>query len=520
LLDGQERPVGGGPTTSLRPVLLAWVMLSTLTQIPYLRAWLSPPTGTSFVGFFYYVDDQYNYLSYVEQAERGAFFFENKLVLEPHGPALVNLEWWLVGRLSALLGSRPFLAYRFLAFGAAFALLAGLDRCFRSAGIASSHRFAALLLIGLGGGLGGLLWRLGLLPLPEALDLTTGAFPFIELLANPHFVLGTALLVWALWRLTTAATLREHAHGVVLATILGLVRPYDLLLLALVRGLGVLAFEPRSRWTPSFVALLGLGPVAAYNAWVFYGLPFYGSFGLTYVPPRLEALGIALGPAVALAVLAAGGARSSEVGRRVKGHLALWATLALAIVVFRPVGFALQFLVGAGLPLLGLGALWLSRLPRSLTLLTTGLLCPTAGIALGLVLFPNPRWYAPIERLAAVDSLRPLCRPGDILMAPPDIGLLAIGRTSCKAYVSHVVAPDHEKRVATTFRFYGDMSPAARSALLSELGVTRLVLPGDAGLIPVDWLGPTTGFRRQAIQGHGPALSLYAIRWSGLTSLD
>jgi hypothetical protein len=77
-------------------VVVAWLLLSTITLAPYLRAWLFPPPGTAFLGFFYYVDDQYNYLSYVEQAERGAFLFENKLVLEPHAPFLINLEWWLL----------------------------------------------------------------------------------------------------------------------------------------------------------------------------------------------------------------------------------------------------------------------------------------------------------------------------------------------------------------------------------------------------------------------------------------
>ncbi len=53
------------PKPGLRPVLLAWVFLAALTGLPYLRASLAPPPGTTFVGFFYFVDDAYNYLSYV-----------------------------------------------------------------------------------------------------------------------------------------------------------------------------------------------------------------------------------------------------------------------------------------------------------------------------------------------------------------------------------------------------------------------------------------------------------------------
>jgi hypothetical protein len=367
-----------------------------------------------------------------------------------------------------------------------------------------------LLLVGLGGGLGGFAWRLGLLPLHQALDLTTGAFPFIELLANPHFVLGTALLIWSLWRLATATTHSERTLGVILGTILGLVRPYDLLLLGLVRLLAVLVLEPRARWTSSLLPLLGLTPIVIYNAWVFYVIPFYGSFGLTYVPPRVVALGLALGPAIAMATLAAGGGPTGDGERRVKGHMALWAAAALALVVLRPVGFALQFLVGAGAPLLALGALGLSRFPRHWTLLASCLFCPTAGIALGLVLSPNPRWYVPVDRLALVEALRPLCRPEDLLLAPADLGLLAIGRTPCKAYLAHGAEPDHARREEVVESFYREDSPGKRAARLGEWGVTHLVLPGDPGPKPEAWLGPDTPFARTA--RIGTSLSLYTRR--------
>src|SRR3989442_7714229 len=151
-----------GPV-SWRPVLFAWVLLSALTGAPYLRAWLAPPAGKTFQGVFYFDDDQYNYLSYVEQAERGAFLFANKLVLEPHPRLIVNLEWWVVGRLSALLGGRPFLAYRLLWLGAAVAHLLRLQRGFRAPGHPESHRRPALPLAGPRGCLLGL-GRRGRLP--------------------------------------------------------------------------------------------------------------------------------------------------------------------------------------------------------------------------------------------------------------------------------------------------------------------------------------------------------------------
>jgi len=52
-------------------LLLVFLLLAAVSVSLALRAWLAPPKGTVFVGTFYYVDDFYNYLSYVEQAERG-----------------------------------------------------------------------------------------------------------------------------------------------------------------------------------------------------------------------------------------------------------------------------------------------------------------------------------------------------------------------------------------------------------------------------------------------------------------
>ena len=97
-----------------RPVAFTWLLVAGVSGALLLRAALTSPPGTVFVGTFYYVDDFYNYLSYVQQAEDGALVFRNKLASPTLPPALVNLEWLLVGWLSVLLGGAPLVAYRLL----------------------------------------------------------------------------------------------------------------------------------------------------------------------------------------------------------------------------------------------------------------------------------------------------------------------------------------------------------------------------------------------------------------------
>jgi hypothetical protein len=179
-------------------VLLAWLLLTVVTSVPHLVKALAPPPGQTFAGVFLSWQDCYNYLGFVRQAESGDFLFRNRVLGAPHAPVLVNLEWWAAGRLSALLGRSPLLAFRLLGLLASLALLGLADRWLRAAGLPATHRFAALLLIGFGGGLGGLRFELLGPPAWRSLDLVAGLYPFIEMVANPHFVTGTALLAGAL----------------------------------------------------------------------------------------------------------------------------------------------------------------------------------------------------------------------------------------------------------------------------------------------------------------------------------
>jgi hypothetical protein len=495
----------------LRPAALVWAFVLALTVTPHVRAALDPPPGTRFPGFFYFDDDQYLYLSYVQQAEAGSFLFKNKLLLEDHPGTLINLEWWLVGRLSALLGRRPILAY--WAFGAlaSFALVAGADRWLRACGLPEPHRLPALLLVTLGGGAGGLGWLGGWLAYPDALDLTTGLFPFLELLANPHFVAGTALLLWSLWALFRASSAAGHARAALLGSITGLVRPYDLVLLVGIRTGAVLLGHPRPEWPARLVPLLLLAPVAFYDYWVFYAQPTFATWYAVYVFPALLPFAWALGPAVLLAVTALFHRSREAALVRARLHLLVWLALGAAVIAVHPVTFSLQFLAGIGLPLLALGALGLARWPPAATFAAIPAMASSSVLALLLITSRSPRGYVPSERLEAALALRATCRPGQLALTPPDIGLYVGGLTACHAYVSHSAAPGFPRREAAARSFYGDASAAERALLLDQLCVAHVALPGDAGERPASWLGEATPFRRVAQVGRDASrIGLYS----------
>jgi len=390
--------------------------------------------------------------------------------------------------------------------------VAGVERWLARGGLPASHRLPALTLVFLGGGLGGLLFELTDLPVWRCGDLTLALFPFLEVLANPHFAAGTTLLVWSLYAFVVVPAPAGPLLGVGLGTVLGLVRPYDLALLGLIRTLGVVTTEPPGRWPRALAPLAGLTPVVAYDLWVFFGSDQFASFrsGGQY-PPLLDFVP-ALAPALLLALLVRRTPAGDSGVRSARAHLWMWILVALAVIVTRPGTFGLQFLVGMGVPLLTLGAIGLARFEPRWTTLTALVLATTSLVATRVALAGDPHWFVPRERMAVASVLRGECHPGDLVLAPPDVGLYAIGLSSCHAHLAHPAVSDYDDRLAEAIRFYdGATAPAERAAILDRHGVTHLVLPGEAGPRPVAWLGPQTRFRRVAGVGPGPApITVYA----------
>ena len=497
----------------MRPVVLAALLVIGLTSSPWAINTIYPPAGQTFLGTFYFVDDFYNYLSYAQQAEDGAFLFANKAILGDHPAALVNLEWWVVGTLSRVLGGgHLLLAYRLFGVAAALCFLFVLDKWLARVGVSTAHRLPALLLVSLGGGLGGLLFTFAGRAPADCQDFFTGLFPFVGFLTNPHFTAGTALLLTVLILWDDAGDGRAYAIAALVATILALVRPYDFVMLVLVHATAVFLLEPARRFWARLLPLLALLPVVAYLCWLFYLNPAFAFYsGTTYVFPPFTDFLWALGPAVLLATGAAFAGSAGEACRRARVYLSLWAAFALLVIVVRPVGFSLQFLVGLGVPLLALGAVALGRFKPNILWLATFAFSLTFGVALNFMLTPRSFWLTRRDTMAVVETLRLTCRKGDILFAPPEVGLFAHGLTACRALVSHPISPDYDERLHDLERF-ARAQPADRRALLDGQHVRHLVLPGDPGPTGTAWLGPESGWKQVAVFGSPTRLSLYTRR--------
>jgi hypothetical protein len=220
------------------------------------------------------------------------------------------------------------------------------------------------------------------------------------------------------------------------------------------------------------------------------------------LPTRAD-LAWALGPAAALALgaLAARPIAASRDGPAgvARLHLAVWCAVAVFVFALRPVHFSLQFLVGAGLPLLALAAIGLGRRPVRYTIGAALALSGTAVTAVWLTLQPTLGSYVPAERIALAWALRRDCRAGDRLVAPADIGLWAGGYTACRAFTSHAIEPAHAERLEAVRMFYERGDPAGRAAFLERVCATHVVLP--ASRPAEEWVDRRVGLEPVAVAG-------------------
>jgi len=461
-------------------VALAWVLV---TSAPFLQATLTAPPGRVFPGAFFFDDDMYMHLSFAEQAARGELALRNKFDLRPHGPFLVNLQWWASGVVVAASGGHPVVGFHVAGAFAALFALAVVARILARAGVRGGSLAWGLGLFCLGSGLGWLrLWRGE--PLRDVQDAFLSLYPWnLRIVGGAHGLFGVALFLgtlvaWDDWR-----TGRAGRRGWILwATALGLSRPYELGTFLLTASL----LEVPALWRGQgraalarVLELLWLSPVLFYTALAFGLHPSLGSFGgkgLQWPTLTLVQLCWTFGPA-ALALLVARLRGAAPVEGWAPSRSTLGAALAVSLGLSRlPLPFAVQFAGVAGSLLLLLLAAEASR--RALPLLTLAL-APTSLLVL-LVFFNFPTGaYPTLAQVRAVERLGRECRPGDRAMADAETSLHVAGLTACDVVLGHrVLTPEFGQREAEARAFLRRSTPAAwRRAYLAARGARFALVP-------------------------------------------
>jgi hypothetical protein len=230
-------------------VTLALLIASSL---PYLVAWAATPAGVHFTGLLFNPQDGNSYIAKMRQGLEGSWLFRLPYTPEPQDGAPVYLFYLFLGHVARWTGL-PLIAVYHAAriIGGAAMLPALYVLASRLSGDLRERR-AMFLLTALGSGLGWLSVFFGY----QSADLwVPEAFPVYSLLANAHFPLAMALMMWiaccGLAISDSRSAIRDRRYWllgsgmIVAAIVLGAIQPFGLV--AVFGGLGVMLVARAAR---------------------------------------------------------------------------------------------------------------------------------------------------------------------------------------------------------------------------------------------------------------------------------
>ena len=510
-----SRMISGRPTgREWRAAIAASVAIVALASLPYLAAYAAPAAGYRFGGLLFNPIDGNSYLAKMEIGRRGAWLFKLPYTAEPGDGAPIFFFYILLGHLASWTGASNVLVYhaaRVLA-GLAFlvVLFAFVSRFFER----RNARWIAWLLIAVGSGFGWLAAAIG----GQTSDLwVSEAIIFLSLLTNPHFLLGSALMLalylWLAPGLAPARLTWKRAAPIALATTaLAHMHPFLLVpILAILPAAHVaVAYFGGDNTTPllSFLARLrpalpGLVLFAALSlSWLLLDLwltntqPVLAGWtaqNVTPSPPLWDYL-VTFGPALALAVPGAWQAARRRTARDL--FLLAWLGVNL-LLLYAPVALQRRFVQGLSIPI---GLLAVEGL-YGLTFLGSGV--RRVGIVALLFTFALPTnllvMAAAVQGAQAHHRLLYLTEaegraldwldantPADALvLASPDLGLFIPAHTARRVLYGHpfetVNAAVQEQAVTS---FYANELPDARAFLADNNVGYVLVGPREVALGP------------------------------------
>jgi arabinosyltransferase C len=137
-----------------------WLLIGVvllLSSIPAIVGSAQTPSGSTYLGVQWNIDDHAVYAAWMKQAQEGRLLFENRFTTDEQPGATIHLYFWLLGTLSKVTGISLAMHLGRLLF-AAFALIA-LFRLVSRLTTNDTVRFLSMTLGVFGGGLGWMLWR-------------------------------------------------------------------------------------------------------------------------------------------------------------------------------------------------------------------------------------------------------------------------------------------------------------------------------------------------------------------------
>lgn len=433
---------------ALSDVLLAWLVLSLVTTIPYLIALARTPSGTVFTGVITAQDDTFSYLAWIKQAAGGHILMRDLFTSEQQTARFFLPLWIALGWTANVTGlpvAIVFHAARILSSLLVLLAAWAVGRCVMK----SRTRLRFLVwMVGFSAGWGWVVFAAGdlisiLLGKSGVHGYKMGTMPvdinmpeatvFRSAFCQVHMNVGAALICFALVFAFRAIFKRNRTYALfagLLASVLAVVHPYEIVVTTVV-ACAILAacFVFRPAGTTALPRMDLLWIAAAFFAGNLPGLGYllylrgvdtvlreWLSTMSTLSPNPFQYL-LGFGFLVALAI--AGGIQLWQ-GGKLAGQLLLVWIVVQSLLLYAPFSFQRRLVEGLQIPLCAAaasGVFWMLgrihtrprwRLRRRLLLSSVVVLCSLTSIgfiigsAAGLG-EPDPRRYLDAS---LVDSLK------------------------------------------------------------------------------------------------------------------
>lgn len=355
------------------------VAVFAMTNLPYLFAVNAAGQNSVFGGFLLNPIDGNSYLAKMYQGWRGDWRFTLPYTAQPGSGGYLFLFYIFLGHLARWVNLPLLLVFHIFRIIGTGGMLIALYYFFKVTLVEKRFYVPAFALAALGSGLGWLLLPFGAFTSDYWVAET---YPFLSAYANPHFVIGLALLLWILAQQARSKGLAAIDKFLIALAALGLsvISPFGVVIALAVSGIGMLwnvwkAMAGKGQplgeywhlvWSePFFWILLGGAPLSIYDFWIVRVDPVLAGWNLqnlTPAPPLWDTF-VSLSPVLLLAVpglwiLYRNRDQGISRGQRL---LLIWA-LAGLMLLYAPFGLQRRFMMGLYIPLVGLAMLGLLSL--------------------------------------------------------------------------------------------------------------------------------------------------------------
>jgi hypothetical protein len=461
------------------------IILLLASSLPVLVGNAVSNSSSIYTGVVFNPMDGYTYLAKMEIGNSGDWLFKLPFTAFPGEGRLLYPFYILVGqflRISGLSLSMGFNIFRLLAYGCLVISLIKLVKTLFPEN--EPTRGLYVFLMAAGGGLGWLLLPFGKF---GADFWVSEAYPFLAGLANPHFPLSIALMVFSI-RIISQRTngLRWSAIGF-MAIFLSVLSPFGFVLMSVVL-VSAWLWEKKDGLKTSLKPVVlfifcGL-PYSIYQYWAVGSTPQLAAWTAQNQTPSPEIWDVLLSFSPWIILVGVGWRflyqkRNEPVVR----HLIVWLIMGLVFTII-PFNLQRRFMIGLSIPVTSLGLMVLPEVAASIQISTKKLLlfCTAGVIPTTLLLIimvclsignRSPLYFIGENEKLAINWLSHQGNGNSLVLASDQIGLVIPSVSRLRVLYGHpfeTVNALKEKQDITDF-FTGKMENGKAKDYIQKKGI-------------------------------------------------